>query len=358
MMKQEIYIRMKPWPFLVIALLFLIIIRQNSAHAQDVHFSQFSMAPLHQNPAMAGATAGLEFNTAYRTQWRAVTVPYKTIGSSLHGRFIKKKSQKNFFAAGAQFLFDEAGDGLLKSTNLNISIAYHVRLNKIHKIGLGFSGGWGQRSIDFNNFEWGSQYQDGAFGGNLPTGETIGAPNFSYLDFSTGLVWSFDNQAGKARVEGNNFLKGSLGIAYHHFNRPNYSFDNTGEKLWPRLAMHGNFLLSIPGSKFALNPGFMIYNQGPNRNILVGSMVRYDLMPESKYTGAYKGAGAYIGAYVRAGDALVISSMLEFSGYAIGFSYDANLSTLRPASNGRGGFEVTLRILGGNSFFGKSVNTR
>jgi hypothetical protein len=50
--------------------------------------------------------------------------------------------------------------------------------------------------------------------------------------------------------------------------------------------------------------------------------------------------------------------MLEFSSYAIGFSYDANLSTLRPASNGRGGFEVTLRILGGNSFFGKSVNTR
>lgn len=358
MMKIHSYILMKSWLSLVVMLLFLIIVRQDTAHAQDVHFSQFSMAPLHQNPAMAGATAGLEFNTAYRTQWRAVTVPYKTLGSSIHGRFIKKKSQKNFFAAGAQFLFDEAGDGLLKSTNLNVSVAYHVRLNKIHKIGLGFSGGWGQRSIDFNNFEWGSQYQDGAFSGALPTGETIGAPNFSYLDFSTGLVWSFDNQAGKARVEGNNFLKGSLGIAYHHFNRPNYSFDNTGEKLWPRLAMHGNFLLSIPGSKFALNPGFMIYNQGPNRNILVGSMVRYDLMPESKYTGAYKGAGAYIGAYVRAGDALVISSMIEFSGYAIGFSYDANLSTLRSASNGRGGFEVTLRILGVNSFFGKSVNTR
>ncbi|MEZ5172306.1 MAG: PorP/SprF family type IX secretion system membrane protein [Bacteroidia bacterium] len=346
-----------PKPF-SLSVAILLLFGGSNLLSQDVHFSQFYMAPLHQNPALAGATAGLEFNTAYRTQWKSVTVPYKTFGSSIHGRFIKKKSQKNFFAAGAQFIYDEAGDGLLKTTTVALSAAYHVRLNKIHKIGLGFSGGWGQRNIDYTNFEWGSQYADGIFNNTLPTGETVGAPNFTYLDFATGLVWSFDNQGGKIRVESNNFLKGSLGVSYFHFNRPDYSFNNTGEKLWGRMVVHGNFLFSIPGSKFAINPGFMVYSQGPNRNILVGSMIRYDILPESKYTGIYKGAGAYLGAYMRAGDALVISSMLELSGYAIGFSYDANLSTLRPASNGRGGFEITLRILGGNSFFGKSVNTR
>ncbi len=338
--------------------LLLSIFTLGSLKAQDIHFSQFYMAPLLQNPANAGATVGLESTLNYRTQWKSVTVPYKTFGAAVHGRFIKKKSQKNFFAAGLNVNYDEAGDGLLKTTSFSGALAYHVRLNKVHKIGVGFTGGLGQRRIDFGNFEWGSQYSEGVYNANLPTGETLMNPTFSYLDFATGIVWSFDNQSGRIHTEGNNYLKGSAGFAIHHFNRPNYSFNETGEKLWIKYVAHANFLISIPSSKIAVNPGFLFYSQGPNRQILVGSMIRYDILPESKYTGQYKGAGAYLGAYVRAGDAIVISSMLEFANYAIGFSYDANLSTLRPASNGRGGFEISLRIIGNGSFFGRTMNTR
>jgi type IX secretion system PorP/SprF family membrane protein len=345
----------RAWPIIVLCVLSQI---SGKINAQDIHFSQFYMTPLFQNPANAGAERGLESTLNYRTQWRSVTVPYKTFGATVHGRFIKRKSQKNFFAAGLNVNYDEAGDGLLKTTTFSAAIAYHVRLNKVHKIGVGFMGGFGQRRIDFGNFEWGSQYSEGVFNGSLPTGESIMNPTFSYLDFSTGIVWSFDNQSGRIHTEGNNYLKGSAGLAIYHFNRPDYSFNNTGEKLWIKYVAHGNFLISIPASKLALNPGFIFYSQGPNRQILVGSMVRYDILPESKYTGKYKGAGAYLGAYVRAGDAIVISSMLEFANYAIGFSYDANLSTLRPASNGRGGFEISLRIIGNGSFFGRTMNTR
>lgn len=326
--------------------------------SQDIHFSQFFLAPLYQNPAMAGAENGLEGTMNYRTQWRSITVPFKTYAATVHGRFIKKRSQKNFFAGGVNFFYDEAGDGLLKTTSIILTGAYHVRINKTHKIGAGFSGGYGQRRIDFGNFEWGSQYIDGVFNGSASTGESIMNPTFSYLDFSTGVVWSFDNQAGRLNVTGNNFMRGHAGVSFSHFNRPEYSFNDTGERLYTKLVAHGNFLLSVPGSKFAVNPGFLFYRQGPNRQFLIGSMFRYDLMPESKYTGQFKGAGAYFGAYVRAGDAIVLSSMLEFSNYAIGFSYDANLSNLRPATNGRGGFEVSLRIIGSGSFFSRTMNTR
>jgi len=342
---------------LLIVVLILLFIRL-IGFSQDVHFSQFNMNPLGLNPAMAGATSGLESIINYRSQWRSVTVPYKTFAASVHGSFVKKKSSRNFFAAGINFINDEAGDGILKTNQVNLSLAYHIRINKTNKIGLGFMTGWGQRKIDFTNFQWGSQYESGQFNSALEPGENYSNPTFSYLDFASGIVWSFNNEAGKIKVTGNNYLKGSFGISMFHFNRPDYSFNNTGEKLWTKYVIHGNTLISIQNTKIALNPGFIFNKQGPNTLILVGSMVRYDLAQESKYTGNLKGAGLYLGAYLRAGDAIVISSQIELSNYSIGFSYDTNISTLRPSSNGRGGFEISIRFNGAGSFFSKTVKTK
>ena len=325
---------------------------------QDIHFSQFNMSPLIQNPAMAGAASNLESTFNYRSQWKSVTVPYKTYAAGVHGRFIKRKSQKNFFAAGANFFYDEAGDGTLKTTSINLSLAYHIRLNKINKLGLGFMGGYGQRRIDLSNFQWGSQYTSAGYNSSLPSGENVSSPTFSYLDFASGIVWSMDNNSGRIRVQGNNYNQGTLGFSVFHFNKPDYSFDKTGEKLWIKYVVHGNYLWSIEGSKLALNPGFLFYRQGPNQQILFGSQVRYDILEESKYTGNIKRAGAYLGAYYRTGDALIISGMIEVSAYSFGFSYDANMSNLRPATNGRGGFEFSIRYTGDSNFFGKTMQTR
>ena len=324
---------------------------------QDIHFSQFFLSPLVQNPAMAGAENRLESTINYRTQWKSVTVPYKTYAAGIHGRFVKRKSQKNFFAAGANLFYDEAGDGSLKTTSINLSLAYHIRLNRTNKLGLGFMSGFGQRRIDMGNFEWGSQYNNG-FNSSLPTGEVLTSPTFSYLDFASGLVWSFDNQTGNTRIDGDDFMRGSLGLSVFHFNQPAYSFDNTGDKLLMKYVAHGNFLMSISGSNFAMNPGFFYYKQGPSQQLFIGSMVRYNVAQASKYTGNLKGAGAYLGVYLRAKDALVISSMFEVSAFTIGLSYDANLSNLRPATSGRGGFELSIKYTGASSVFGRTYQSR
>ena len=49
-----------------------------SLTAQDIHFSQFEMAPLQQNPALAGALYGVQATINYKDQWRAIGTPYKT----------------------------------------------------------------------------------------------------------------------------------------------------------------------------------------------------------------------------------------------------------------------------------------
>lgn len=322
-------------------------------NAQDIHFSQFSMAPLVQNPAMAGAVNNLEARLNYRNQWGSIGIPYKTFAASIDARMKKGKSKTGFWGFGVNFYNDESGDSRLTSTIANISTTYHVTINPYNTLGFGFQTGMGQRSINTSNFQWGSQFVQGSgFISSLPSGESFETPSFMYLDLTGGLVYSYNNTAGRKKVTGNNFNQGTLGFSIFHFNRPEYSFNRTGERLHIKYVAHGDFLFSIQGTKFAINPGFLFYSQGPNTEILMGGMIRYDLIPESKYTGAFNGGGIFAGAYIRARDAVVVATRIEVGDWALGISYDINTSTLRSATGGRGGLELSLRYINRSVRFG------
>jgi type IX secretion system PorP/SprF family membrane protein len=319
-----------------------------SLRGQDIHFSQFNNAPLLQNPALAGAISPLQLTLQYRAQWKSITIPYKTYAASADMRFRKRKQQTGFWAGGINLYNDQSGDGSIESTNANAIIAYHVSIRNHHTLGLGFQGGFGQRKMSMDGFQWGSQYSGAGYNGTLPTGESVSNPVFGYLDLSSGIVWSYDNQSNVIKVNDNLLSKGTLGFSVFHLNSPSYSFNRTGEKLHMKYVVHGNYLVSIPRSRFALNPGFMVYKQGPSSELLIGSMIRMNLISASKYTTNFKSAAASLGVFVRTKDAVVFSTLLEFSNYAIGFSYDLNTSTLSSAVNGRGGFEFSLRYIAHN----------
>ena len=313
--------------------------------AQDIHFSQFYNAPLLQNPSLAGAMEKTEASILYRSQWKSVTIPYKTFAANGSIRLQRSRKQKNYFGMGLSFFQDQSGDGQLSTINGSFNLAFHVEVARYHHLGLGLMSGFGQRKIDAAGFQWGSQYEGTAFNANLPTGESFATQSIAYLDFAGGLLWSFDNNSGKIHVDYNEISKGSAGIAIYHFNRPDFSFNQTGEKLHIKYVAHANFMQSLGSSKFAVQPGFFTYFQGPNKQIYLGSLVRYDLLMESKYSKSIDKIGASLGAYWRMGDALVINSLFEFGNVALGLSYDANLSNLRNVTNGRGGFEVSIRYI-------------
>jgi hypothetical protein len=52
------------------------------------------------------------------------------------------------------------------------------------------------------------------------------------------------------------------------------------------------------------------------------------------------------GAFIRWRDAIIPVIKIDYNPFSIGFSYDINTSTLRPASRGRGGFEVSISYRG------------
>ena len=57
---------------------------------------------------------------------------------------------------------------------------------------------------------------------------------------------------------------------------------------------------------------------------------------------AEKPTSVYIGSWVRFNDAIVPYIGLEFGGLRIGASYDINISSLKAATNTRGGSEISM----------------
>ena len=50
----------------------------------------------------------------------------------------------------------------------------------------------------------------------------------------------------------------------------------------------------------------------------------------------------HAGTYLRWKDAIIPVAKLEFKPLSVAVSYDANISKLKTASNGRGGFEISI----------------
>jgi type IX secretion system PorP/SprF family membrane protein len=331
----------------------LSILIASNVSAQDIHFSQFYMNPMQQNPALAGADHDLQAVLNYKNQWASVASPYKTIAFSYDMRLTKPGGKKKgFWAAAVNFYSDNSGDANLGTTQVNLTAAYHVLTGQYSQLGAGVMGGYAQHSINYSALQWGNQYDGVNYNPALPTGEPAGASNsVSYIDGAAGVEWTYDNTSGGSNVTDNHDLKAEAGFAMFHINQPNYSFYGDGEKLLIRYTFHANGLISLSSSNLALAPGMIYYKQGGANEFYIGSLVRYMLQQNSKYTGSLKSAAISIGAYYRNQDAIVAAMLIEFANYAAGVSYDFNTSSLVSASNGAGGLELSLRFVLPNPYF-------
>ena len=317
--------------------------------AQDIHFSQFYMSPLTLNPATAGAYKDVNVSTNYRDQWRSVSSAYKTFAAAGDVKLLKNRWQNASLGLGLNIFNDRAGDGNLSTTQINISLATHLKIDAHQTFSAGLNGGFGQRSINFSALTWDNQYNGFAYDGTLPSGEPAGSSSFVYPDFGAGVMYQFNKS--EAYVSGNDQFKGDLGLSVTHVNQPRVSFYSPkNDLLYMKYVLHGSLWIGLKNTPISVLPGFIYYRQGPAQEIKAGALIRYTLKEDSKYTGYVRGAAVSAGAYYRWNDAVVIATLLEISNYAIGVSYDVNVSSLRSASIGRGGFEIALRYVNPSNF--------
>ena len=320
-----------------------------TAYAQDIHFSQFYMSPLNLNPAAAGAFKDIYIVTHYRDQWKSVASPYKTYDLCGDMRIVKKKSKKATFGAGLTVYSDKAGDASLATTQINLNIASHIQLDDKQKLSLGLMGGYVMKSINYSALTWDNQFDGTSFNSALPSGEPNSNTKFNYFDCGAGMMWQYNKS--EMYISGNDNFHVDLGVSAYHLNNPRYSFYNAqNDRLYTKYVFIGNMLYGLKNTPLSLVPGILYYRQGPAQEVKAGMMIKYTLKEDSKYTGYVKGAAISAGAFYRWGDAAVITTLLEISNYAVGISYDVNVSDLRKASNGRGGIEIVLRYVNPSNF--------
>jgi type IX secretion system PorP/SprF family membrane protein len=305
---------------------------------QDIHFSQFFEAPLLRNPALAGIFTGdYRVQTIFHDQWNSFTNAYRT--GSLNGEYkIAIGKGNDYITTGLQLIYDKAGTAALQTTELLPALNYSKSLSneKSMYLSFGVMGGLVEKSIDLSKVTTNSQYNGTAYDPALPDGETILSPNVHYWDGSMGL--SFNNSFGKEHA--NTMF---AGFAYHHLNRPKNSFyKNPTIELDPKYVFSAGMKININDQTyFTLQADHS--RQGPAQETIGGAMYSVRLGDEPGQESLYI---LHLGAFLRWKDALIPVLKLETHSISVAISYDVNVSELKTASEGRGGFELSLTYIG------------
>jgi type IX secretion system PorP/SprF family membrane protein len=323
-----------------LALLGATLLAGNSASAQDVHFTQFDASPLLINPAFTGAHNGKYRAAAiYRDQWRSIMgdAAFKTVGASIDAPIVRDLSIDDYLAAGLQFYNDRAGDGNLANNSILASVAYHKFLGSKQNMSLsvGLQGGYTQKSIDLSKLYFGDEFRNGVFQQGT-SAEYPGLGNkVDYFTVNAGVNYSI--------AFGENFGI-TLGGGANNLTQPDESVQrerNAEVGLGMRYTGQAGAIV-YTGERLSIRPAVLYQSQSTASEIVAGSEFNY-IVGNTEFRNY--ATAVFIGAWHRLDDAVMATAGVEFKGFRVGVSYDYNISTLDAATNGNGGFEISLRYI-------------
>jgi type IX secretion system PorP/SprF family membrane protein len=301
-------------------------------NAQDPNFSQFFASPLTLNPALTGKFDGT-FRVAgnYRNQWPTINNAFVTKTASVDFGILKNRLQDiDQMGIGVLGVTDRAGDGVLVTNYAGLSLSFHKGLdeNGYHQIGAGFQGAYTNKRLDVTKVYFEDELTPLGF---VPgtTGEIFSNKqiNVSYVDVNAGILYNGTTNGY------NNFY---IGASMYHINRPKENFQGGQFLLNPRTTIQAGGKLPIGSYNFIHFSGIHSM-QAKAHNTVAGAAFSYSVNRDEENP-----VNVYIGSWYRFEDAVIPYIGLEFSGIHIGATYDANTSSLKPASNTKGGMEISL----------------
>ncbi len=304
-------------------LLFILLVFSTShLMAQDIHFTQFQMAPMNFNPAQTGAFNGtVRVGGIYRDQWSIYKTPSVFIDAPILN--IRKK---DWLGIGFSAIKDEAGDAGLNYTGAKLAVAYHLAFDKKRTTVLSIGAQYGMmgRNVNRDKLTFEDELKTPGGGGISEDYAKIKDAKFKEIDAGINLRSAFSKTANM-----------NIGIGVNHLNSPKNGQIELGYKLPMRLIAHGQVNVDY-GKKWILSPAFLYQSISSSSELELQAVGTYKFSPDWKFRG---------GAGYRLGDAAEILLGAHYKDLNVGFAYDIGVSGRNSALKNIGAFEIAANYI-------------
>ena len=279
--------------------------------AQDPIFTQFYANPLYLNPAFAGSARCPRFILNYRNQWPGIQGTYVTYSASFDRHVDAIQGGFGLLATS-----DNAGAGVLKTTNFSAVYSYLLTVNRHFSMRFGFQATYFQKSIDWSKLTFGDMI-DARRGFIYDTQEEQKLKSKSNVDFSAGVLGYSKNYF--------------FGFAAHHITQPDEGLIGTS-KLPVKFTAHAGAIVPVgdKGNQTSVSPN-ILYQQQQNFHQL--------------NLGLYVNKWPFVmGLWYRTEDAAILLIGVQQHKFKIGYSYDVTISKLSNVTYGSHELSFALQL--------------
>jgi type IX secretion system PorP/SprF family membrane protein len=321
----------------------LLLVLGYRVRSQDIHFSQLHEAPLFVNPANTGFFGGdYRIILNYRNQWASMGNPYKTLAFSVDGGFFKSKKRTAFMGLGLTFFNDKAGAANLSNTQISLNLSGILKLTSKGIFAVGVYGGTSSYKGNYAALTYGTQFNGNEIDPSLPSYESVNFRKFAYTDVGAGVAYEYTNS--KSHNDRDDIFSFRIGVAGYHLNNSRMEFGTGyGYRIPTKISYFLTSRIDVPNTKLTVAPSIYVFQQSPAVEVNFGTFIKYRFKSGTKVTGEKAENSFGVGFYYRDKDAIIPQFLIDMGKYAIGISYDVNISSYKKASRTVGGFEISLR---------------
>ena len=310
--------------FVQILILLVILLSTNTLRAQIIQFSQYYAAPLFLAPSYAGVCNGSRISANYRNQWPEVGA-FNTYAIAYDQNMYKINS-----GIGAMVLRDDAGEGHLALTVVDLCYSWWTKINRDWVVRPGIALKYNQRSIDFYALTFGDQIDES---GNIarPTIESQPLLSKPFLDMEVSAIAYSDKYWG--------------GFSVDHLLKPKASlYDDDSYHEDMKLSLFGGAKMYV-GAPTKTSRGRK--NKEDMQNVTFAMLYEYSKLSDQLSLGAYWSKNPFtLGAWIRGIpiavreesygnlDAIVLLLGYRIYDLHIGYSYDFSIGELLSSTGG------------------------
>ncbi len=301
----------------------------NWLDAQEIHWTQYEMAPLLLNPAKTGDFHGtFRVGGIYRNQFSSITPnAFNTPGIYVDAPVIKGFRDNDWVGAGGALFVDRAGALGLQTGGFFLSGSYHFALGQEANtyIVAGFqTGAYAKRIRDIDAYN----SEAIILGEQDPTQGMLSDQAENAQEYAAGLMF-------KSKLSETFNLE--AGFAIKHLNRANLSPLGRGGRLPWRTTAHGTLDIRV-NDILTLSPGFMFETFDPVDKLV--TQVRSKVLVNEERNIYITG-----GLGLRWEDSAHLLFGLQFDDLQVSVAYDMTTSDLANAANYFGAFEIAASYI-------------